>query len=64
MAVLRRDFPKDHQIQKNTVIEKMQAFKEALKTKVMDDVHPDYQDHIKAVQSYVEQLIRDELTKI
>ena len=46
------------------VIEKLQAFKEALKTKILDDVHPDYQDHIKSVQSYVEHLVRDELSKI
>ena len=64
MAVLRRDYPKDHQAQKNVVIEKMQAFKEALKTKILDDVHPDYQDHIKSVQAYVDQLIRDELARI
>ncbi|HBS07162.1 MAG TPA: hypothetical protein DEA96_19470 [Leptospiraceae bacterium] len=64
MAVLRRDYPKDHQAQKTVVIEKLQAFKEALKTKILDDVHPDYQDHIKSVQSYVEHLVRDELSKI
>ncbi|MBU42580.1 MAG: hypothetical protein CMN76_05125 [Spirochaetaceae bacterium] len=64
MAVLRRDFPKDHQVQKAAVIEKLQAFKEALKTKVLDDVHPDYQDHIKSVQAYVDSLIRDEFARI
>ena len=64
MAVLRRDFPKDHQAQKTRLLEHMAAFRDSLQTKIMDDVHPDYADHIRSVQSYVDRMIRDELSKI
>lgn len=64
MAVLRRDFPKDHQQQKNTMIEYLKAFRDSLKNKVLDDVHPDYRDFIQSVQSYIDTLIRDDLSRI
>ncbi|MCB1139209.1 MAG: hypothetical protein KDK23_10660 [Leptospiraceae bacterium] len=64
MAVLRRDFPRDHQLQKTVLLDKMGAFKEAVKTKLLDDVHPDYGDYIQSVMAYIDRLIRDDLSKI